>query len=177
MSAKHPVKPSKQRPNRSFVSVVTTLRDIDPDRRMCSKRRVAHDFSHAPSRTEQSHADSCSIKLIVSKHLGKDASPLNFSVPAATWQTGNGQLPDFHEAQNYIAEMNSQFHALPARSRAFFENDPALYFEFCSDPSNRDHMLKMGINTDHLPPVKPAATVSTGAKAPTEPAPAGQNAQ
>lgn len=67
-------------------------------------------------------------------------------------------LDDYHSAMNAVADANESFDALPADLRSRFNNDPAVFVEFCLDERNRDEMTKLGL----LKPVEPA---------PAEPAP------
>lgn len=61
---------------------------------------------------------------------------------------------DFSEAISYQEALNAMiaadrsFMALPAKVRSKFDNDPALFVDFCSDPANRDEMRQMGLWSD-----------------------------
>lgn len=135
-------------------------------------RAFAISFEDVPSLTEQSHKDSCDMKVILRRGRQTGIYP----VPPAPPQFGNGILPDFHAAQTLIASANQSFAALPSRLRETFDNDPSKFMDFVFDESNRDSLSEMGISTAHLPPLaSPAATASTPATpvAGTEPKPAG----
>lgn len=54
-------------------------------------------------------------------------------------------VPDYREACQIVLDAEDVFMSLPADLRKRFDNDPAEYLNFCSDPNNRDEMLSLGL--------------------------------
>ncbi|MCL4147298.1 UNVERIFIED_CONTAM: hypothetical protein GTU68_015673 [Idotea baltica] len=54
-------------------------------------------------------------------------------------------LPDYQTAFNAVLDANASFNALPSAVRARFNNDPAQFVEFASDPSNSDVLVDLGL--------------------------------
>lgn len=52
---------------------------------------------------------------------------------------------DFLEAQNRIIEAETLFMDLPAKTRALFQNEPAIMFQFLSDPKNQEEAYRLGL--------------------------------
>lgn len=139
------------------------------------RKRFQKDCS-GPSRTEQAHKSDCDIKRIL-----KSASLtgfVNHSNPTPPQYDSAIGIPDFHTAMNIVAASKSTFAALPSQMRLFFRNDPSNYIDFCSDPSNREEMNEMGLDTSHFPAPEPiseppaspeAKTTPKAASAPAEP--------
>jgi len=57
-------------------------------------------------------------------------------------------VPTYEEAFNIVLFANEQFDALPSNLRERFFNSPAKFLEFCSNPDNRDEMVKLGLMVD-----------------------------
>lgn len=81
------------------------------------------------------------------------------------------EIFDFQSAMNLIIEAERSFAALDADTRARFNNDPARFVSFCSDPQNQDEMIKMGLAVRRPDPVVPepikVEVVSTSGTPPT----------
>lgn len=52
---------------------------------------------------------------------------------------------DFQTAMNAIRSAEESFMSMPAAVRSRFSNDPQLFVEFCSDPSNLAEARKLGL--------------------------------
>lgn len=103
-----------------------------------------------PSLTEQSHAQSCKIQNIMSKYQ-QTGILTHVNTYQGTYMDMSG-APDYHEAQNIIAEANSMFESVPSSLRAKFNNDAAQFIEFMQNEENREKMEAMGLDSSHLPP-------------------------
>lgn len=51
----------------------------------------------------------------------------------------------YQDSMYMIADAKSKFETLPSRIRERFQNNPVKLLEFCSDPSNIDEGIKLGI--------------------------------
>jgi len=54
-------------------------------------------------------------------------------------------VPDYQEAVLIVRTAEEQFSNLDARLRNRFENDPAKFLVFATDPANMDELEKMGL--------------------------------
>jgi phage internal scaffolding protein len=116
-----------------------------------SLRRVRKEFKK-PSMTEQAHKDDCDIRKIMAK---AQATGMVSHTNAMAAKYGDlSSAPDFQDAQNIIAEANSQFETIPSKVREEFNNDPMEWLEFIHNEDNREEMIKMGFSDDHLPPLE-----------------------
>jgi len=75
---------------------------------------------------------------------------------------------DFQVSMNIIAEATQAFATLPSQVRDRFNNDPAKFLGFMSDPANQDEAIKLGLATKRSaptadsppPPIRPADNLS-----------------
>lgn len=69
-------------------------------------------------------------------------------------------VPSFQEAQNLLIIANEQFAGLTAVTRARFNNDPAEFLQFATDPKNADKMVEFGLaQPKAIPPEAPIQKV------------------
>lgn len=123
-----------------------------------------------PTLAQQHFADECDINTIV-RRFGLDGElPVGVRMPTYGDFTG---VVDYHSAANAIALANEAFDGLPAVVRARFQNDPALFVDFCSKEENRDEARKLGMLVPDVPGVAPGAP----AAAPVVPAAVGAATQ
>lgn len=99
------------------------------------------------SKTKQSHRDECDINLIMKrfkKIQGADfLSQFNGYVGG---EFGDFSIvTDYRSALEQIAKGKAVFDALPAKVRARFRNDAALFLDFVQDPRNGDELVAMGL--------------------------------
>lgn len=105
------------------------------------------------SLTKQSFADEADINTIVRRfnltgQLPQDVRPPQY----ADFE----EVYDYHSALNVIAAAHEAFDAMPAETRARFQNDPGEFVDFCNNPENVDEMIKMGLAVPvHKEPVIP----------------------
>lgn len=95
-----------------------------------------------PSRTKQSFRDECDIN-----HILRQFNVIG-QLPAASVQPQYGDfsgITDYQSALNAVIAAQDSFLALPAKIRAKFQNDPALFVEFASDEANKDEMKALGL--------------------------------
>lgn len=93
-------------------------------------------------RTKSEFRESCDINYILKKYQNTGQLPLMQRKPIY----GDFSTPvDYQTAQNIIIDANHQFDSLPSDVRQKFNNDPAQFLEFVSDPNNKEEMVKMGI--------------------------------
>lgn len=125
-------------------------------------------------RVKQSFRDECDINNIL-KTYKKSGIIQHVSAHAARFEN----LPDnieFQEALEITRKAQVGFAALPSKVRTRFENDPAQFLAFMSNPDSLDEMRDLGLARPKtappapeiapLPPqpeaAPPAATASAG---------------
>jgi len=55
------------------------------------------------------------------------------------------EVPEYQEALEVVRVAGEQFRGLSARNRERFNNDPAQFLDFVSNPSNAQAMAEMGL--------------------------------
>jgi len=112
------------------------------------KPRVIQDCGTI-SRTKQSFKDECDINNILKKYQKS-----NLLEHVNTHQGDYSDLGDqlsYQESLNIIINAKNSFNTLPSSIRKQFENDPAQFLAFVSNPDNAPAMEEMGL----LKPQKP----------------------
>lgn len=117
----------------------------------CSKDKVL---------VKQSEYAATDVNLIVAQYsktgiLPGDASRILYADVS--------EMGDYREAVEQVRLADSLFMAQPAEVRRFFDNDPASFLDYCSDPANRDGMIELGLL--EKPPAEPQAAVAPAAQA------------
>nr|QJB20280.1 MAG: internal scaffolding protein [Microvirus sp.] len=101
------------------------------------------------SLTVQSERDDCDINVIMERFGHGVPLPESLRVPTYGDFTG---VSDYRSALDLISEADESFMQLPADVRSRFQNDPARFVDFCSDPSNLDELRKLGLADAIHPP-------------------------
>lgn len=130
------------------------------------KRRVSVDFDPKLDRAKQSFKAECDINTIMSRYMATGILP-------ETLQRLNGQYLDvtgweFQSAMDLVAGAASMFEEMPSALRSRFNNDPASFLDFCSNPANRSEMAELGLlkpGLDAAAAAAPAASASPAAAA------------
>lgn len=101
-----------------------------------------------PMMTKQSEADATDINRIVNRWRSTGVMPVGAENPQYGDFSGIG---DFHDSLNRVREAERNFLTLPARIRAYCENDPGEYLDLCLNPERREECEKLGIKDAQLP--------------------------
>jgi phage internal scaffolding protein len=121
------------------------------------------DCSVEPSLTQQHFADECDINQIMKKYELTGLLPETHLTPRYGDTT---LLPDFQSAQNLIAQANQDFASLPAHLRKRFNNDPAEFVQYLSEPGHEAELRELGVlnalQATQEAPVVPEATTPAG---------------
>lgn len=95
------------------------------------------------SLTEQCHKDMCDVNNIIRKY---DKTGLLEHVNEHQAYYGDyTEVDEYREALNKVITAQNMFDELPSDLRRRFGNDPGQYFEFVSNPENRDEMVRLGM--------------------------------
>lgn len=127
-----------------------------------------------PSMTKQSHKDECDINRIMSKYQ-KTGIITHVAKYAARY--GEASDIDYQTALNTVMEAQQMFADLPSTVRKRFDNDPAEFLQFVSDPGNVEEMRQLGLVEVPTEPIPIPVVVKTnqqvaGAASQTAPDPA-----
>jgi len=142
------------------------------------KIKVALEFPENSPHTRQEFKDECDINNIMAQYLvTNEFTHLNDAIP----QYLDCSEADFRQQMDYVAGAYSMFEELPSKVRAQFDNDPALFLDFCSHEKNRPELAEMGLlSREAVERLKPAPTPSAPSivppaapTAPSAPAPVG----
>lgn len=114
--------------------------------------RATGEVIYPPSMTKQEFAGECDINNIIKSF---SATGMIRHVSARAAEGRYEDLPDpldFQESLAIIAQATDSFMTLPAKIRDRFEQDPAKFLSFVSNPSNLDEMRALGIAKPLPPP-------------------------
>lgn len=93
------------------------------------------------SMTRQSELDSTDINKIVARF---DRAGLPLPTGESRFLDVS-EVPDFRSALEQVQRANEYFMTLPAKSRALFENDPAIFLDRVSDPAQLALLVEAGV--------------------------------
>lgn len=112
------------------------------------------------AKTRKAHSDASGFKVVGdSLTVQADSRDADINVIMERYAR-TGQLPplprlpsfgdfdginDFRTAIHAVQEAEDLFMGLPAKVRARFDNDPALFIEFCDKPENRAELAGLGL--------------------------------
>lgn len=117
------------------------------------------------SLTQQHMAEETDINYIVERFGVTGQLP---EAPAYTPTYGDFTgVSDYRQALDAVSAADAAFMALPANIRARFDNDPALFVDFCSstDPADRNEAIELGL----IPPPAVQSVVSVPEPVVTDP--------
>lgn len=118
------------------------------------------------SMARQSEAKMADINQIMAKYEKTGVLPLNtkegFFADVST-------VGDYREAIERVEKADTYFMQVPAKIRKQFDNDPAKFLDFVSDPSNMEEIESMGLIGDSIGVVEPAPVLEEPVAAPEAP--------
>ncbi len=106
------------------------------------KPRVGIDPPWGKGKTRQSEAKATNINTILAQYdrtglLPQDGREALF--------VDVSEMPDYRTSLDWIRSADEMFMQLPATLRARFDNEPAEFLDWTSDPANRDEMVELGL--------------------------------
>lgn len=109
-----------------------------------------------PTLAQQNCRDECDINFIVERYGVTGQLPPQTG-PMPTYGDFTG-VRDYRDALDAVMAADAAFMALPAKVRERFDNDPALFVDFCSstDPQDRSLAMELGLIP---PPAKPDGVI------------------
>lgn len=133
--------------------------------------KITHPITDwGPTLTRQSEAKYADINLIMKKYEKTGV------LPPATRQgffADVSNVGDYRDALHRVQAADAYFMQLPAEYRKRFDNDPATFLDFVSDPDNIPELETMGLiqrepTQNNTPAETPADTPEETPTPPTE---------
>jgi len=136
-------------------------------RKLGDRKRVRQEQGPEESQVQQHLAAETDINNIMAKYV-RTGQFHHVSAKAA--QYGDfSEVPDYKTAMEHIMAADALFMELPAKVRDRFNNDPAQFVEFTTDPANIDEVRKLGLAP--AAPQEPEPPIVKGPKEPKAPEP------
>jgi len=101
-----------------------------------------------PTLTQQAFKDDVDINVLLERFRVTGVLPQGVRLPEYGDFTG---VSDFASAMSAVVSAQDSFMQLPASIRSRFGNSPQAFLEFCSDPSNKDELVKLGLSNPSIP--------------------------
>lgn len=98
---------------------------------------------YGKSKTKSEFVDQCNINLIVKSF--KRTGLVQHVAARPGFFMDVSQAGDYKTVMDNVAAAKSLFQELPARTRTKFNNDEALFLDWCVDPANTDEMIELGL--------------------------------
>lgn len=111
---------------------------------------------------KQSFKEECDINTIVAQYA--KTGLLTPVVQRPPEFVDVSEVGDYRTALEHVRIADDMFMQLGSAIRGEFENDPAIFLDFCTDPQNEDRMRELGL----LPSLEEAVVTVDGP--PAEPA-------
>jgi phage internal scaffolding protein len=114
------------------------------------------------SLTQQHFKEECDVINIIKRH---DRNGIIEHVQRGQARYGDfSEVADYREALDLVRDAQQEFMSVPSDIRKKFDNDPGKFYEFVSNPDNKEELKKMGF----IEPKEAPELSSVGANAPSE---------
>ena len=114
------------------------------------------------SLTQQHFKDECEVINIIKKH---DRNGIIEHVQRGQARYGDfSEVADYREALDLVRDAQNEFMTIPSDIRKKFDNDPGKFYEFVSNPDNKQELIEMGF----IEPQEAASPSSAAVKALSE---------
>lgn len=106
-------------------------------------RKVVQMVPEGESLTQQNFKAETDIRTIIRKY---DQTGLIAHVAKGVAQYGDySEVNEYREALDMVNSANASFMQLPAEIRKEFGNDAGEFFEFATNPANKEKLVDMGL--------------------------------
>ncbi len=97
------------------------------------------------SLTQQHFKEECDVINIIKKH---DRNGIIEHVQRGQARYGDfSAVTDYREALDLVRDARDEFMTIPSDIRKKFDNDPGKFYEFVSNPDNKEELKTMGFIT------------------------------
>ena len=116
------------------------------------------------SLTQQHYKEECEVINIIKKH---DRNGIIEHVQRGKARYGDfSEVADYREALDLVRDAQAEFMNIPSEIRKKFDNDPGKFYEFVSNPENKEELKEMGfIDTPQASVDQSSATDKSGSAA------------
>lgn len=95
------------------------------------------------SLTQQHFAHEADVRNIIKQY---DKTGLIANVQKGVARYGDySEVNEYREALDLVNDANNMFADIPAELREMFGNDAGTFFEFCTNPENKQKMIELGL--------------------------------
>lgn len=101
-------------------------------------------YPGGPSMTRQEFADECDVNTIMAKYDAYLSDPAR-SIREPVYYDFTAMPDSLMGAMEVLHRGEAAFYSLPATVRKEFENNPAMFVDFASDPENLPQMRTWGL--------------------------------
>lgn len=131
-----------------------------------NKFRTAYDphkpcFFHTEgeSLTQQHFQEECDIINIIKRH---DRNGIIEHVHRGKARYGDfSEVTDYREALDLVKNAQEEFNQIPSDIRKKFDNNPGKFYEFVSNPDNKQELIKMGFIEETQQAVAPSSATES----------------
>lgn len=109
-----------------------------------------------PSLAQQNFKDEVDINYILEKFKVTGQVPQGVRLPEYGDFTG---ITNYRQAMDAVLTAREEFLQVPAKIRERFGHSPQAFLDFCSDPANKDELVKMGLSPKVEVPKPPEPTL------------------
>lgn len=107
------------------------------------------------SLTQQHFQEECDILNIIRRH---DRNGIIEHVQRGQARYGDfSEVHDYREALDLVRDAQKEFMSVPSDIRKQFDNNPGKFYEFVSNPENKDELIKMGFIEQSQQAVAPSS--------------------
>ena len=107
------------------------------------------------SLTQQHFQEECDIINIIKRH---DRNGIIEHVHRGQARYGDfSEITDYREALDLVQHAQEEFMSIPSDIRKQFDNNPGKFYEFVSNPDNKDELKKMGFIDETPEAVAPSS--------------------
>lgn len=92
--------------------------------------------------TRDSEAKDCDVNVIMARYEKTGMLPVD---NRQAFFADVSEMGDYRSALHQVKMADEFFMSLPAKVRSRFDNDPAAFLDFVSDPASRDEMVELGL--------------------------------
>lgn len=112
------------------------------------RRRQSMSFVGCKSRTKQEFLAESDINNIIKRYR---VTGFVRQLPLEPIYGDFSNIPSYQESLNVVIRGQEAFAKLPSDLRTKFDNDPARFLEFMSDPKNEEEIYKLGLAKRPVP--------------------------
>lgn len=117
-------------------------------------RKRVHTVNLQASRTDQSYKEDCDANNIIRKYM--KTGVLEHTKMVSGQYADVSDVPSLLAGMERIEKAKEDFLQIPSKIRSLFQNDVTKFYQYVSDPNNKDKCIELGLlPKPELPQNKP----------------------